>query len=61
MKAQVAVVDPLFRQGLVATLRGEGIALVRHFVVREGGTIDVASPGAGQGTTFTVRIPARPA
>jgi CheY-like chemotaxis protein len=25
---------------------------------RQGGTIDVASPGGGQGTTFTVRIPA---
>jgi two-component system, chemotaxis family, CheB/CheR fusion protein len=37
---------------------GIGLALVRHFVVRQGGTIDVASPGAGQGTTFTVRIPA---
>jgi two-component system CheB/CheR fusion protein len=36
---------------------GIGLALVRHFVVRQGGTIDVASPGAGQGTTFTVRIP----
>jgi two-component system CheB/CheR fusion protein len=40
---------------------GIGLALVRHFVVRQGGTIDVASPGAGQGATFTVRIPARPA
>jgi two-component system CheB/CheR fusion protein len=40
---------------------GIGLALVRHFVVRQGGTIDVASPGTGAGTTFTVRIPARPA
>jgi two-component system CheB/CheR fusion protein len=40
---------------------GIGLALVRHFVVRQGGTIDVVSPGAGQGTTFTVRIPAHPA
>jgi two-component system CheB/CheR fusion protein len=39
---------------------GIGLALVRHFVVRQGGTIDVASPGRGEGTTFTVRIPARP-
>jgi len=38
---------------------GIGLALVQHFVVRQGGTIDVASPGPGQGTTFTVRIPAR--
>jgi two-component system CheB/CheR fusion protein len=37
--------------------RGLGIelALVRHLVVRQGGTIDVA--GAGSGTAFTVRLP----
>jgi len=40
---------------------GIGLALVRHFVVRQGGTIEVTSPGAGGGTTFVVRIPARPA
>ena len=42
---------------------GIGLALVQHFVVRQGGTIDVASPGAGAGagTTFTVRIPSLPA
>jgi signal transduction histidine kinase len=39
---------------------GIGLALVRHFVVRQGGTIDVASLGAAEGTTFTVRIPAHP-
>ena len=37
---------------------GIGLALVRHFVERQGGTIDAASPGDGQGTTFTVKIPA---
>jgi two-component system CheB/CheR fusion protein len=36
---------------------GIGLALVRHFVERQGGSIDVASPGEGRGTTFTVRIP----
>jgi signal transduction histidine kinase len=36
---------------------GIGLALVRHFVVRQGGTIEVASAGRGQGTTFTVRLP----
>ncbi|HWO19930.1 MAG TPA: chemotaxis protein CheB [Kofleriaceae bacterium] len=36
---------------------GIGLALVRYFVERQGGTIDVASAGDGQGTAFTVRFP----
>ena len=36
---------------------GIGLALVRHFVERHGGTIAVASPGGEHGTTFTVRLP----
>jgi two-component system CheB/CheR fusion protein len=36
---------------------GIGLALVRHFVERQGGSVDVTSPGDGLGTTFTVRIP----
>jgi two-component system CheB/CheR fusion protein len=39
---------------------GIGLALVRHFVESQGGSIDVASPGEGRGTTFTVRIPSLP-
>jgi len=38
---------------------GIGLALVRHFVERHGGTIDVVSVDAERGTTFMVRIPAR--
>jgi two-component system CheB/CheR fusion protein len=36
---------------------GLGLAIARHLVELHGGTITAASPGAGQGATFTIRIP----
>ena len=38
---------------------GLGLAIVRHLVALHGGVVAADSPGAGQGATFTVRIPAR--
>ncbi|NJP08333.1 MAG: response regulator [Leptolyngbyaceae cyanobacterium RU_5_1] len=51
-----------FRQESVATTRlfgglGLGLAIVRHLIELHGGTIQVDSPGEGQGATFTVRLP----
>jgi PAS domain S-box-containing protein len=36
---------------------GLGLAIARHLVEMHGGTIQVESPGDGQGATFTVEIP----
>jgi signal transduction histidine kinase/integral membrane sensor domain MASE1/ActR/RegA family two-component response regulator len=36
---------------------GLGLAIVRHLVELHGGTVRADSPGEGQGTTFTIRLP----
>ena len=36
---------------------GIGLALVRHLVTLHGGSVRASSPGAGQGSTFTVWLP----
>ena len=54
-----------FRQEDGATTRkfgglGLGLAIARQIVELHGGTIAVASPGEGQGATFTVQLPLAP-
>ena len=54
-----------FRQAEGASRRthtglGLGLAIVRHLVELHGGHTDASSPGLGQGSTFTVWLPAEP-
>ncbi len=51
-----------FRQADTTTTRrqsglGLGMAITKHLVELHGGTIRAESPGGGQGTTFTLRLP----
>ncbi len=51
-----------FYQGDASTTKvnqglGLGLAIVRHIVDLHGGTVEAESPGEGQGTTLTVRLP----
>lgn len=59
------VFDPFRQQDGTRTRRagglGLGLSIVKHLVELHGGVIAVASPGAGQGTTFTVTLPLRAA
>jgi two-component system CheB/CheR fusion protein len=53
-----------FRQGDSSTTKAEqglglGLAIVYHLVQLHGGTVQADSPGQGQGTTITVRLPLR--
>ncbi|MEG4574625.1 CheR family methyltransferase [Microcoleus sp. N3A4] len=53
-----------FHQGDATTTKanqglGLGLSIVRHLVQLQGGTVQADSPGEGQGTTMTLRLPLR--
>jgi PAS domain S-box-containing protein len=54
-----------FRQADASSSRsstglGLGLAIVRHLVELHGGLVTANSPGKGQGSTFSIRLPLRP-
>ena len=54
-----------FRQGDSSTTKkdqglGLGLSIVYHLVELHGGTVQAESPGEGQGTTITLRVPLQP-
>jgi len=58
----ILLIFEYFRQVDGSTTRsagglGLGLAITRHLVEAHGGTIAAESPGEGQGTTFTVKLP----
>jgi CheY-like chemotaxis protein len=56
MFVQLDPANPRSQGGL-----GLGLNLAKHIVEKHGGTIEVASPGVGRGTEFTIRLPLGPA
>lgn len=49
--------DPFFSELPAGRRTGLGLALARRFVGLHGGSVDLASPGPGRGTTATVTLP----
>ncbi|GAB4172678.1 MAG: hypothetical protein Fur006_01620 [Coleofasciculaceae cyanobacterium] len=50
----------LFRQGVRTGHQGGlglGLAIARHLIELQGGTIEADSPGEGKGATFTLKLP----
>lgn len=54
---QLATIFERYTKGEGSSGAGIGLTLSREVVFAHGGTITAASPGEGQGTTFTIRLP----
>ena len=53
--------EPFFTRSRTGQGTGLGLSISHQIIDQHGGTIAVSSPGAGRGTTFTVRLPLRAA
>jgi signal transduction histidine kinase len=55
------IFEPFFTRSRTGKGTGLGLTISHRVVVQHGGEIEAASPGPGQGSTFTVRLPREPA
>jgi signal transduction histidine kinase len=55
------IFEPFFTRSRTGKGTGLGLTISHRIVNQHGGEIEAASPGQGQGSTFTVRLPLQPA
>lgn len=55
------IFEPFFTRSRTGKGTGLGLSISHRVVSQHGGEIEAASPGLGQGSTFTVRLPLQPA
>ncbi|HXG09030.1 MAG TPA: ATP-binding protein [Gemmataceae bacterium] len=55
------IFEPFFTRSRTGKGTGLGLTISHRIVSQHGGEIEAASPGPGQGSTFTVRLPLQPA
>jgi two-component system NtrC family sensor kinase len=62
MSAEVLenIFEPFFTRSRTGKGTGLGLSISHRIINQHGGEIEAASPGPGQGSTFTVRLPLRP-
>ena len=55
------IFEPFYTRSRTGKGTGLGLFISHHIVAQHGGEIRASSPGPGQGSTFTVRVPLTPA
>lgn len=55
------IFEPFFTRSRTGKGTGLGLAISHRVISQHGGEIEANSPGAGRGSTFTVRLPLQPA
>jgi signal transduction histidine kinase len=54
------IFEPFFTRSRTGKGTGLGLSISHRIITQHGGEIEAVSPGSGQGSTFTVRIPLQP-